>query len=117
VLPVWQVPVVLPPGMVHWKPEQQSAPEVQVPPWGWQVMGGWQVPLQMLEQHSVPAPQPVPLGLQLVPASATTPPSGAVIEGWQADVSSEVRRQEVPAQQPASAPGVQTVPTGAQVGF
>jgi hypothetical protein len=112
VLPDWQVPVMLPPGMVHWKPEQQSALEVQVPPCGWQMMGSWQVPLQMPEQHSEAAPQPAPLDLQSEPASGAV-----VVPGWHAYVSSELRRQEVPAQQPASAPGVQEVPTGAQLGF
>ena len=82
VLPVRQVPVVLPAGMVHCRPAQQSAPEVQTAASGWHSAGAWQVPpLQMVEQQSAAVVQLEPFALQASPGSGVPPVGGGT---WQA---------------------------------
>ena len=64
--PAWQVPLVLPPGMLQPRPTQQSEAEVQTEPCGWHTCGAWQVPpVQMPEQQPWPAVQACPLGEQV----------------------------------------------------
>src|SRR5215469_2870561 len=81
------VPFAAPTGMLHAYPEQQSAVLVHTPPFGWQVIGAWQVPeptppsvpRQRCEQQSLPVVQAVPFAWHTpasgVPASAV-PASG-----------------------------------------
>ena len=110
------------------RPAQQSPVAVQAEPWGWQVAGGWQVPLlQMPEQQVDAVVQAWPLGRQAGPASGVVPPpsgrppsavpvppSGAGRRGWQAKESSLAARHSVPEQQ-SLPPGLHGEPTGAQV--
>jgi hypothetical protein len=112
VLPVVQVPVVLPAGTLHCRPAQQSAPEVHTEFCGWHSCGAWHFPSapQIFEQHAAAEEQLEPLAAQ-VPASGVPPVGGGT---WQALVSSEVARHSVPVQQVLLS--VQAVPTGAQEG-
>ena len=101
--PAWHLPPV------HVSPLQQSAESVQVPPWGWHAFGfEHNPPLQIAEQHWLPASQCAALGSQVEPASV-------VVGTWQAVDSSPAGRHWVPLQHvgPASTP--HSAPTGKQV--
>jgi len=127
VAPASQTPVVLPPGMRQPRPEQQSAAEVQMLPWGWQACGAWQTPpLQMPEQHAAPLAHACPLGAHSGPPSTLpVPPSGpdvppsapppGALSGRHAQVSSPTALHEVPAQH-VELSGLHAVPTGSHVG-
>ena len=116
VAPALQVPVVEPEGMLQLRPVQQSPEVLQAVSCGWQACGAAQLPLvHTLEQHSALFVQALVLGLQVpasgVPASAPPP----LVPGtWHAEVSSEVGRHAVPAQQ-VEAFGSHVVPKAAQV--
>ena len=106
------MPLVEPPGMLHARPMQQSAPEVQVPPCPWQLWGEPHVPAgeQMSEQHWEAAVQLPPFGLQAVPPSGAVPPSPETAIRH-ALLISESGRHWAGAQQ-LEEPGTQVVPTG-----
>jgi hypothetical protein len=91
---LWQVPLVLPCGMEHEYPVQQSEVEVQTEPCGWHAVGAWQVPdptppslpRQRCEQQSVPE-------VQAVPFAWHTPASGVPASGVPASVGGGVAWQ------------------------
>jgi hypothetical protein len=115
VAPALQVPVVEPEGMLQLRPVQQSPEVLQAVSWGWHAAGAAQLPLvHTLEQHSELFVQALVLGLQ-VPASGVPASAPPLVPGtWHAEVSSEVGRHAVPAQQ-VDAFGSQLVPSAAQV--
>jgi hypothetical protein len=121
--PGWQVSCPEEPGM-HWKPAQQSAPEVQAPPWGWQTWGAshWPEVLQMPEQQSAGWVQVAAFGWHVGPVPASAVPASVpppVVGGrWQAYPgfsSSPVGRHSLGAQQEVSPGPLQVLPSWVHV--